>query len=124
MRKVKVAAIQMSMTSDVTENIQKADAMVREAASKGANVVLLPELFERTYFCQERCYEYYAYATPVEENPAVKHFREVCRELDIVMPISFFTSLFIRKLRKPNKISHCVILPYVLTYVDSRQRYH
>lgn len=90
MRKVKVAAIQMSMTSSVEENIAKAERMVREAASKGANIILLPELFERPYFCQERCYEYYAFATPVNENPAVIHFKEVCKELEIVMPISFY----------------------------------
>ena len=90
MRKVKVAAVQMSMTASVQENIAKADKMVREAASKGANVILLPELFERPYFCQERCYEYYEYALPVDENPAVQHFKDVCKELAIVMPISIY----------------------------------
>lgn len=90
MRQVTVAAIQMQMTKVVEENIAKADKMVREAAAKGANVILLPELFERPYFCQERCYEYYSYATPVNENPAVNHFKAVCAELGIVMPISFY----------------------------------
>lgn len=90
MRKVKVAAVQMSMTASVQENIDKADKMVREAAGKGANVILLPELFERPYFCQERCYEYYEYALPVDENPAVQHFKDVCRELSVVMPISIY----------------------------------
>jgi len=90
MRNVKVAAIQMSMTTKVEENIAKADKKVREAASMGAKIILLPELFERPYFCQERCYEYYAFATPVSENPAVNHFRKVCEELDIVMPVSFY----------------------------------
>ncbi len=90
MRKVKAAAIQMSMTSVVSENISKADFLVRKAAAEGARIILLPELFERPYFCQERCYEYYAYAVPVNENAAVKHFRTVCKELDIVMPISFY----------------------------------
>lgn len=90
MRQVTVAAIQMSMTKVVEENIAKADKMVREAAAKGANVILLPELFERQYFCQERVYDYYSYATPVNENPAVLHFSKVCAELKIVMPISFY----------------------------------
>lgn len=90
MRKVKVAAIQMSMTKVVEENIAKADSMVRDAASKGANIILLPELFEREYFCQERCYEYYSYAASVDENPAVLHFAKLCKELSIVMPISFY----------------------------------
>ena len=80
----------MQMTSDVNENIAKADKLVREAARKGANIVLLPELFERPYFCQERRYDYYEYATPLSDNPAVNHFKKVAAELGIVMPISFY----------------------------------
>lgn len=90
MREVTVAAVQMRMGETVEENIQKADRMVREAAKKGANIVLLPELFERPYFCQERRYEYYGYATPVEENAAVIHFRKVAKELSVVIPVSFY----------------------------------
>lgn len=90
MRKVKIAAIQMAMSKVVSENIEKADRMVREAADKGANVILLPELFERQYFCQERQYEYYRFASTLEENEAVAHFKDVCKELHIVMPISFY----------------------------------
>ena len=56
-RKVKVAAIQMSCSRDITENIEKADRLVREAHINGAKIILLPELFERQYFCQERRYE-------------------------------------------------------------------
>ena len=47
---------------------------MRKAAADGAQIILLPELFERQYFCQERQYEYYEFAKPVEENDAVKHF--------------------------------------------------
>lgn len=90
MRLVKVAAIQMQMSKEVYDNIQKADKMVREAAAKGATIILLPELFERPYFCQERCYEYYNYALPVNENPAVLHFQKVAKELSVVMPISIY----------------------------------
>ena len=87
---ITVAAVQMSCTENVSENIEKADALVREAAEKGADVVLLPELFERRYFCQERRYDYYSFARPVSENEAVLHFKKLCSELDIVMPISFY----------------------------------
>ncbi|MCQ2527961.1 MAG: N-carbamoylputrescine amidase [Saccharofermentans sp.] len=90
MRNVKVAAIQMQMTADPSENINHAEKMVREAAASGAQVILLPELFERPYFCQERRYDYYAYATPVNENPAVIRFASVCAELKVVMPISIY----------------------------------
>ena len=90
MRKVTVAAIQMQCSKVVEENIDKADQMVRQATAQGANIILLPELFERPYFCQERRYEYYAYAKPVMENDAVLHFMEVAKELHVVLPISFY----------------------------------
>ncbi|MCQ2548966.1 MAG: N-carbamoylputrescine amidase [Lachnospiraceae bacterium] len=90
MRNVTLAAIQMSCTRNVAENIEKAEKMVIEAAGKGAQVILLPELFERQYFCQERQYEYYAFAKSVEENDAVNHFQELAKKLKVVLPISFY----------------------------------
>ena len=76
MRKVKYAGIQMQCTKSVEENIAKADKMVRKAASEGAKIILLPELFERQYFCQERNYDYYLYARSLEEDEAVNHFKK------------------------------------------------
>ncbi len=90
MRNVKVSALQFSCTRNVEENIKKADKMVREAAKKGANIILLPELFERQYFCQERVYEYYDFAKSVEENDAVNHFKKVSKELGVVTIVSFY----------------------------------
>ena len=90
MRKVKVAAVQMRCTRDVNANIANAEGLVRKAAADGAQIILLPELFERQYFCQERQYEYYEFAKPVEENDAVKHFAKVAEELKVVLPISFY----------------------------------
>lgn len=90
MRKVKVAAVQMHCGRDVNENIARAEALVREAAGQGAQIILLPELFERQYFCQERRYDYYAFAKPTAENDAVRHFTGVAKELNAVLPISFF----------------------------------
>lgn len=90
MRNLKTAAIQMACSRTVSENIAHADALVREAAQDGAKIILLPELFETKYFCQERNYDYYKLASTVEENPAITHFRAVCAELKLVMPISFF----------------------------------
>ena len=51
---------------------------------------MLPELFERQYFCQERRYDYYAFAKSTEENDAVCHFKKIAKELDIVIPVSFY----------------------------------
>ena len=90
MRKITAAAVQMSIPETREKSIEKADALVREAAAKGANVILLPELFETWYFCQERRYESYALALPVGENPAVKHFSALAKELGAVIPVSFY----------------------------------
>lgn len=90
MRKVKYAGIQMQCTKSVEENIAKADKMVRKAASEGAKIILLPELFERQYFCQERNYDYYLYARSLEDDEAVNHFKKVAAELEVVLPISFY----------------------------------
>ena len=70
MSKVTVAAVQMKMTASLAENLSHAEALVRKAAANGANIVLLPELFERPYFCQERRYEYLNFALPVSDQPA------------------------------------------------------
>ena len=74
MSNIKVAAVQMSCDTDLNKNIDKAEKLVREAAENGAKIILLPELFERRYFCQERKYSYYTFAKPVEENEAVISF--------------------------------------------------
>jgi len=89
-RNVKVAATQMSCSESIDENIAKADGLVREAAKKGAQIILLQELFETPYFCQKEKSDYFAYATELEQNKAVKHFRNVANELQVVLPISFY----------------------------------
>lgn len=90
MRKVKVAATQMSCSTNREENIHKADELVREAAKQGAQIILLQELFETPYFCQKEKADYYVYATELEENAAINHFRQVAKELQVVLPISFY----------------------------------
>ena len=84
MSKVTVAAVQM------TYGLENAMEKVREAASQGAQIILLPELFENWYFCQERNYDYYLYARSLEEDEAVNHFKKVAAELEVVLPISFY----------------------------------
>lgn len=90
MRKVKVAATQMSCSWDSEETLNKAERLVRKAASEGAQIILLQELFETPYFCQQERYEYLKLATTVEENVAIKRFIKVAEELQVVLPISFF----------------------------------
>lgn len=90
MRKVKVAATQMSCSSNIDENISKAENLVRDAAKKGAKIILLQELFETPYFCQKEKSDYYTYATELEKNKAINHFKEIAKELKVVLPISFY----------------------------------
>mgnify|MGYP002620519217 CR=1 FL=1 len=71
MRNVKIAAIQMQCSTNLQANLEKAEKMVRQAAGDGAQIILLPELFEREYFCQQRRYDFYSYAGTVEESEAV-----------------------------------------------------
>ncbi|WP_238188552.1 N-carbamoylputrescine amidase [Paenibacillus sp. L3-i20] len=90
MRTVKVAATQMSCSTDRDDNIRKAEALVREAAKQGAQIILLQELFETPYFCQKEKSDYYIHASELEENAAINHFRKVAKELQVVLPISFY----------------------------------
>ncbi len=90
MSEIKVAAIQMSCTRIVQENIDKAIRLVRKAAEGGAKIILLPELFERQYFCQERRYDYYEFAKSVSENDAVNALTGVSEELSVVIPVSIY----------------------------------
>jgi len=90
MRKVKVAATQMSCSCNIDENISKAETLVRDAAKKGAQIILIQELFETPYFCQKEKSDYYTYATELEYNKAINHFKEIAKELKVVLPISFY----------------------------------
>lgn len=90
MAMIKAAAVQMRCSREIRDNLDKAEWMVREAAGKGAKLILLPELFERQYFCQERRYDYYSFARPVAENDAVRRFTAVSEELSVVLPVSIY----------------------------------
>jgi len=90
MGKVTVAATQMSCSSVVEENISKADKLVREAASRGGQIILLQELFETPYFCQKEKAEFFALASEMASNKAINHFKAVAKELKVVLPISFY----------------------------------
>lgn len=87
---MRVAALQMSMATDVASNVATAERLVRAAAKDGANVVLIPELFEGHYFCKDQRATELQRAQPVEGHPTVTHFSAVARELGVVLPISIF----------------------------------
>lgn len=89
-RPVTVAATQFSCTWDRERNLATAERHVRDAAARGAQIVLLPELFETPYFCIEQDVRHLSLAAPLAESPAVRRFRDVARELGVVLPISFY----------------------------------
>jgi N-carbamoylputrescine amidase len=89
-RSVAVAATQFACSWDRDANLAAAERVVRAAAGRGAQIVLLQELFETPYFCIEQDARYFALATPLDANPALRRLREVARELAVVLPVSFF----------------------------------
>ncbi len=89
-RIVTVAATQMACSWDTAANLANAERLVRQAAGKGAQIILLQELFEAPYFCQKPNPDYLQLATPAEINPAILHFQKIAKELQVVLPISFY----------------------------------
>jgi N-carbamoylputrescine amidase len=90
MTELNVAALQLAFGADLDENIANVSALVREAAGKGAKVVLPPELFEGPYFCKTQDEGHFATAQPVASHPAVLAMRSLAEELSIYIPTSFF----------------------------------
>jgi N-carbamoylputrescine amidase len=90
MRQVTIAATQMTCSTDRDANLAKAEAMVREAAGQGAEIVLLQELFESVYFCKEQSPDHFALAYAFEGNPLIARMSRLAAELGVVLPVSFF----------------------------------
>ncbi|MFZ9425960.1 MAG: N-carbamoylputrescine amidase [Ilumatobacteraceae bacterium] len=90
-RELTVAAVQMAMVDgDVAANVATATRLVREAAKRGARLILVPELFEDRYFCEDQRSEHLSKARPLAGHPTVEHFAALARELNVVLPVSFY----------------------------------
>lgn len=89
-RSITVGSIQTSYGPDLETNIAKTEAFVREAAGRGAEVILPSELFEGIYFCTRQDPKWFETARPVAEHPSVLRLRELAKSLGVVIPISFF----------------------------------
>ena len=87
---MKVAALQTALADDVVENVRRVTVLVREAAGRGANVILPSELFEGAYFCQTQREDDFARARPAKDHPTLVHFQTLAAELGVVIPVSFF----------------------------------
>ncbi len=90
MTTVTLAATQMECGWDRRANLDVAEALVREAAAAGAQVILLPELFETPYFCKDHSYRFFELASAVESSPALARLAPLARELGVVLPVSIF----------------------------------
>lgn len=88
--KVKVACTQMACSWDIENNIKQADELIKSASEEGANIILLQELFKTPYFCQKENYDYFSLAESLEDSKLIKHFQEVAKKYNVVLPISFF----------------------------------
>ena len=92
MRMVTLAATQMACSWNVEENVARAMALVRAAHAKGAQVILVQELFETPYFCKDQLARHFSLARPFEGHPLIASFARLARELGVVLPLSFFES--------------------------------
>jgi N-carbamoylputrescine amidase len=90
MRKVTVAATQMACTWDTRANVERAVGLVREAAGRGAQIVLVQELFETPYFPVEERADLFSLARPAAGHPTIERMAALARELEVVLPVSFF----------------------------------
>jgi N-carbamoylputrescine amidase len=90
MSMLSLAATQMACSWDLPANLENAEKLIREAAARGAQIILIQELFETPYFCIEQDAKHFALATSLEENPAIKRFQALARELEVVLPCSWF----------------------------------
>ncbi len=85
-----VAALQMAMTDSVADNVATAERLVRQAAKAGAQIILIPELFEGPYFCIDQLPEHFDRARPLASHPTVEHFQALAAELQVVLPLSVY----------------------------------
>jgi N-carbamoylputrescine amidase len=90
MRRVTVAATQMASRHDLAKNNDAAEKLARDAAAKGANVILLQELFDNDYFCIEQHAKFFKQAFEIDRHPTVQRFAALAKELGVVLPVSVF----------------------------------
>ncbi len=90
MSELRLAALQMAMSADVDVNVATAERLVRDAAAQGAQIILIPELFEGPYFCKDQLPEHLDRAVPLDAHPTVAHFAAVAAALGVVLPLSVY----------------------------------
>ncbi|RZC78398.1 hypothetical protein C5167_002597 [Papaver somniferum] len=89
-RMVTVSALQFACSDDINTNVDKAERLVNDAHKKGANIILIQELFEGYYFCQAQREDFFLRAKPYKEHPTIIRMQKLAKELGVVIPVSFF----------------------------------
>ncbi|WP_439615306.1 N-carbamoylputrescine amidase [Shinella sp.] len=90
MRSMIAAAVQIACTDDIEANLEKLETHVCEAARRGAQLVVLQELFEGVYFCVDEDKIHNARARPLQGHPTVARMAALARETGVVLPVSLF----------------------------------
>jgi N-carbamoylputrescine amidase len=86
---LKIGLIQMRCSINPSDNLIKAEGLVREAADKGAQIICLQEIFTTQYFCQVEDYQYFRLAEPIP-GPSTERLSQVARELEVVIVAPLF----------------------------------
>ena len=115
---VKVAAIQMCMSEDKDANVVKAKTLVQNAAKNGAQIILLPELFEALYFCKDMDEKYFSWAEPLKNNKLIEHFSLLAKELNVVILVSYFEK------SEKNYFNSLVVINADGTVMDNYRKTH
>jgi N-carbamoylputrescine amidase len=89
-REVVVSSLQFACSDDISTNVAAAERLVREAHAKGANIILIQELFEGYYFCQAQREDFFKRAKPYKNHPTIARMQKLAKELGVVIPVSFF----------------------------------
>ena len=87
---IEVAALQLPLAGSERENIDAVSALVADAAAKGAQIILPPELFSGPYFCKTQEEAHFALACPTTEHPSVIAMQALAKKLGVAIPTSFF----------------------------------
>jgi len=115
---VKVSAIQMHMSEEKTLNVSNAERLVRDSAKNGAQIILLPELFEGLYFCKDMDEKYFSWAEPLKNNKLIEHFSLLAKELNVVILVSYFEK------SEKNYFNSLVVINADGTVMDNYRKTH
>ncbi len=85
-----LGVVQCALGARREKNVERVEALIREAAARGAQIVLTPELFEGPYFPQTEEESAFDLAAPRDGHPTITRMRELAKELGVVLPVSFF----------------------------------